>query len=96
MEKRYELKHNPAEHRYEFDLGNGAKAFITYVEGPDALFLTHTIVPEEYEGQGIAAELTVDVLEELKRQKRKIIPHCSYIIRWIERHPEWQGMWYKE
>lgn len=95
MEKRYELKHNPAENRYEFDLGTD-KAYIEYAEGKEALLLTRTVVPEAYEGQGIAAELTVDVLEELKKQGRKIIPHCAYIIRWIERHPEWQGMWYKE
>ena len=95
MEKRYELKHIAAEHRYVFDLGDD-KAYIAYEEQPNAVVLTHTIVPEAYGGQGIAAELTEAVLADLKAKGRKIIPECSYIVRWIERHPAWEGMWYKE
>ena len=33
-----------------------------------------------------------NVLRTLRDEGIRIIPRCSYIIRYIERHPEWQEM----
>ena len=66
--KKYELKNNKALGRYEFDLG-GATAAVDYEEcGPGCIAVTHTGVPDRFCGQGIASQLTLAVLEDLKRQ----------------------------
>lgn len=83
---------NAAAMRYEFDLGDGARAFIEYEPHPEGLALTHTIVPPQFEGQGIAAELTAATLEAIRSRGLRIVPQCSYIVRYIQRHPEWQEL----
>ena len=66
--KMYELKNNKALGRYEFDLG-GATAAVDYEEcGPGCIAVTHTGVPDRFCGQGIASQLTLAVVGDLKRQ----------------------------
>ena len=95
MDTTYFLRHNTAEHRYEFDLGT-AVAYIAYEEEGDTLRLTHTLVPKGFEGRGIAGELTRQTLEAIRAEHRRIIAECSYIDTWIRRHPEWEEIRTKE
>lgn len=93
MEKRYSLIHNTARRRYEFHLDGG----VAYVEyEPSATegvwLLTHTIVPSAFEGQGIARELVEATLEAFRERGERIIPDCSYIIRYLQRNPAWQSL----
>ena len=90
--KRYTLRHDPARQRFSFDLGDGKQAVIDYLRRGDTLHLLHTGVPSRFEGQGIAAELTEAVLAEIRAQGLRIVPECSYIARYIERHPEWRQL----
>lgn len=90
--KKYELKNNKALGRYEFDL-NDAAAAADYEEcGPGCVAVTHTGAPDRFCGQGIASQLTVTVLEDLKRQGLKAVPLCRFMVRYILRHPEWKQM----
>ena len=53
---------------------------------------TH-IPPVEIEvPEAIASQLTVAVLEDLKRQGLKVVPLCRFMARYILRHPEWKQM----
>ncbi len=52
--ERYILKDNEARSRYEFDLG-GHTAYIDYEKDNGTIVLTHTFVPEAYEGRGVGA-----------------------------------------
>lgn len=92
MEKTsYTLVDDAAKKRYEFNLGDDY-AFIEYIKAPGYIILTHTEVPPKYEGQGIAAALTLAVLEKLRAEKAKILPQCTYVTRYIQRHPEWADL----
>lgn len=91
MEKRHTLIHDAAACRYRFDLDGGTACIDYTVEG-DTLLLTRTFVPESHAGQGIAGELTEAVLRQVKADGRRIRPCCSYVARWLERHPEWQTL----
>ncbi len=92
MEKRYPLIHNEERHRYEFRLDGGV-AYVEYESAGDGTYrLTHTIVPPQFEGQGIGRELVESVLEALRERGARIIPQCSFIVRYIQRHPEWEPL----
>lgn len=92
MEKRHSLIHNEERHRYEFRLDGGV-AYVEYEPAADGLYrLTHTIVPPQFEGQGIGRELVEATLEALRERGARIIPQCSFIIRYIQRHPEWESL----
>lgn len=95
MEKKHTLVDNAAEKRYEFDLG-GDIAVIEYIKAPGFMVLTHTEVPEKYEGRGIGAELVRAVLQDIRDKNVKIIPQCPFIAQYIYRHPEWADVVLKE
>ena len=92
MEKRHSLIHNEERHRYEFRLDGGV-AYVEYEPAANGRYrLTHTIVPPQFEGQGIGRELVESTLEALREQGVRIIPECTFIIRYIQRHPEWESL----
>lgn len=91
MENNRTLQHQAAEHRYVFDLGDSLATIEYELEG-DICRLTHTFVPANHQGEGIAAALTEAVLTEMKARGLRIIPECSYIVAYVKRHPEWEAI----
>ena len=60
--------------------------------GDEVRIATHTIVPKEIGGRGIAAELVKRLVSDAREQGFKIVPRCSYVERMFERHPEWSDL----
>ena len=82
------LVHNEAESKYEYHIDQYV-AYITYDEDENGnMHLTHTIVPTELAGKGLARTLLEDVLEELKKNNKKAVAQCSYVVKYQEKHPE--------
>ena len=94
-EKKHTLIDNVALRRYEMDLG-GEKAVVEYIVGPGYRILTHTEGPPRFEGQGIGRELVLAVLEDMRAKSLQVIPQCSFIARYIDRHPEWERILVRE
>lgn len=92
--KNYRLRGDPVHQRYEFDLGTeqGERAYIDYELDGDTIVLTHTFVPPAFEGQGIGAQLVAAVLAEIRRKGLRVVPQCSFVALYIERHPVWHDM----
>ena len=49
-------------------------------------------VPEAYEGRGVGAQLVAAALADIRRQRLKVVPQCSFVAVYIKRHPEWSDM----
>ena len=81
------LKHNKDECKYEYHI-DGHCAYITYDDQNGKMHLTHTIVPEELAGKGLAKKLLEDVLEQIKTDNKKAVAQCSYIVKYQEKNPE--------
>ena len=85
------VKHNEAEHRFEA-LVHGQLAVCDYeLEGTTMVF-THTFVPSELRGRGIAEKLVRFALDAARRRQRKVVPACSYVDVFIRRHAEFQDL----
>jgi uncharacterized protein len=56
------------------------------------MFMTHTEVAPELEGQGIASELVRAALAFAREQGLKVRPLCSYVQAYMRRHPEVQSL----
>lgn len=82
---------NKEENRFEAKI-DGHIAIIEYSVKPGLLSLNHTEVPKELSGQGIAGELTEKVLLQIEQRGLKVIPKCSYIEKYISKHPEWKSI----
>ena len=81
----YQIEQN--EIRYE---ENGAPlAHVTFEDhGPGVVAITHTFVDDTLRGRGIAGELMVQLLQQLRADGRRAVPVCSYAVSWFEKHPE--------
>ena len=86
-----EVLHHAAAHRYEMTV-EAHLSFCAYeLDGPRMIF-THTVVPPELRGRGIAEKLVRAALTEAREQGRKVVPQCSYVARFIERNKEYQDL----
>ncbi|GAA5131259.1 GNAT family N-acetyltransferase [Thalassotalea piscium] len=83
----YTLIHNIEEHKYEYHI-DGQIAYISYDDQNGKMHLTHTIVPDELSGKGLAKVLLEDVLEQIKKDGKKAVAKCTYIVKYLEKNPE--------
>ena len=80
---------NTALERFEIILGDEIAMAEYTIEG-NAIYFTHTEVPEAFEGQGIASQLARTALEFAKEQGYTVYAQCAFFVRYIQRHPEYQ------
>ena len=87
------VRDNKQEGRFELALEGGLTAYVEYEEaGEGVLALTHTEVPEEFEGQGIGGALVKGALEIVRGEGLKIVPVCQFVSVYLRRHPEHQEL----
>ncbi|MDY0206439.1 MAG: GNAT family N-acetyltransferase [Pseudomonas sp.] len=68
---------------------DGYTAILEYRAVDDkTLDMHHTFVPNELRGKGVAAVLAKEALAYAKDQGCKVIPSCSYIAVYLQRHPQ--------
>jgi uncharacterized protein len=66
----------------------GHEAVIQYAKTGDVYNLEHTFVPEELRGQGLAEQLVLGTLTEIRKQGGRFIPTCPFIQTFLKHHPE--------
>jgi uncharacterized protein len=85
-----EIQNNSAENRFETTV-NGALCFAAYELEPGRITFTHTEVPEPASGRGVAGRLAETALEHARSKRLRVVPLCSFIATYIERHGEKYG-----
>lgn len=85
------VRHNEAERRFEA-LVDGHLSVADYELTDGALVLTHTFVPPELRGRGVAEQLVRAALAHAGREGLRVVPACSYVAAFIRRNPEFQSL----
>ncbi|MEO8999744.1 MAG: GNAT family N-acetyltransferase [Rhodanobacter sp.] len=85
---RFETQVDGAECELDYTLTAGLTAGLTAA----VMTITHTGVPPEVGGRGIASALVQAALDAARSQGWKVVPACSYAAVWIERHPEYRAL----
>ena len=49
-------------------------------------------MPPQLEGRGIASVLVRAAFDHAKQNGMDVLPVCSYVRTWVQRHPEFSGM----
>ena len=62
------------------------------MQGANVRVATHTGVPREMRGQGIAGKLVDALIADAREQGFKIKPACSYVAEQFREHPEWSDL----
>lgn len=84
-----EVRDNPADHRFELPITGDAIAAAYYRLDNGRLVLTHTEVPFEFSGQGIASRLARGVFDLIRKSRRKAILKCPFMAAYYAKHPEY-------
>lgn len=90
-EQGIDISHEPGQQRFSA-MVEGHQARVDYVLAEPVMRITHTVVPEEIGGRGIAGRLVKAALEHARAQGWKVRPECSYADAWMEKHPEYAGL----
>lgn len=91
MSNTVHVTHNALAHRFEA-MVEGLRSELDYQLTGNVVWMTHTGVPRELEGRGIAAQLVVAALAWAREQGLKVKPSCSYVAAYMRRHPETQDL----
>ena len=60
------------------------KGILTYENKGDVIDAQHTIVKPEFGGQGLAGELVKQLVEDARKENKKILGTCSYVEKKLE------------
>ena len=82
------VEHHPEHHRFEY-ADAGHLAMLEYRLTPGRIVFTHTGVPAELEGLGVASALAQAGLEHARREGLEVLPLCPFVKAYIGRHPEY-------
>lgn len=83
--------HNTDRHRYEI-AADGHVSVCDYEISDDRMIFTHTYVPPELRGRGLAEHLVRTALADARAAGRKVVPACSYVALFIQRHKEYADL----
>ncbi|HEY8994076.1 MAG TPA: GNAT family N-acetyltransferase [Lacunisphaera sp.] len=85
------VQHNREANRYEAVVDSHLSV-CEYEQVDGNLVFTHTFVPTALRGKGIAEQLVRAALTDARAAGRKVIPACSYVAKFIERHRQYQDL----
>ena len=84
-----EVLHNTDLHRYEIWLEGKKVGHADYSQQPGQIHFVHTEVDPEQQGKNLAAILMREALADVRKAgKAKVVPVCSYVVRYMERNPD--------
>lgn len=82
--------HNPDRNRYEVRSGDIVAGFTTYqLSDDDHVDFTHTEVDDVFSGQGLAGRLVSEAIADVQQRGKRVVPHCSYVAKWLTEHDEY-------
>ena len=85
------VTHDPNARRYSLVVDD-VQAVLDYELDDQRIIFTHTFVPPELRGLGLAEALVRRGLADARAANQRVVPQCSYVARFIERHTEYQDL----
>lgn len=87
-----EVIHNVDKQRYEIHVDGTLAGFTQALEDGDVVTFPHTVVFDEFEGQGLAGQLVTGALDDVRIRGKKIVAECPYVARFVEKHPDYADL----
>ncbi|RBY78627.1 N-acetyltransferase [Blastococcus sp. TF02-09] len=86
---------NPERQRYEMFTDGELAGFAAYQRTDELIVFTHTEIEPRFEGQGLGGELVGAALDDVRSQRRPVLPLCPFVQRWMDRNPEYHDLDYR-
>jgi predicted GNAT family acetyltransferase len=80
-------------HRYSA-LQDGVEVAFSEIDpiGGESVLIKHTEVPAAHEGRGYGSALLRHLLDEVRAQRKTVIPICPFAARFMRAHPEYMDL----
>jgi predicted GNAT family acetyltransferase len=85
------VTHNAIAQRYEMTV-EGRLSVCEYEIRDGQMIFTHTLVPPELRGRGIAEKLVRTALSDARASGHKVVPACSYVAVFLQRNKEFADL----
>lgn len=85
------IRHDQAQRRFVTQV-DGHEAVVEYTREGDALVITHTRVPPQIGGRGIAGQLVEAALQHARSEGLQVVPRCAYAEHYLQQHPEYADL----
>jgi uncharacterized protein len=84
-----EVVDNAEAARYEIRVDGELAGIAQYRLRPGKIVFTHTVIHDQFEGQGLGGKLVSEALDRSRAAGLKVAPLCPFVAGYIERHPEY-------
>lgn len=78
--------------RYAARVGSELAGVAAYELADGLITFTHTVVEDEYGGQGVGSALARFALDDARARQLAVRPRCPFIQGWIDRHPAYADL----
>ncbi|HEX4902736.1 MAG TPA: GNAT family N-acetyltransferase [Acidimicrobiales bacterium] len=78
--------------RFEALVGEHVAGWITYGRDGEVVDMQHTVVGDEYEGQGVGSALVRGALDQVREAGQKVRATCPFVKSFIEDHQEYADL----
>ncbi|MGB3461567.1 GNAT family N-acetyltransferase [Rhodanobacter lindaniclasticus] len=87
----FAIRHDRPARRFHTEV-DGVPCVLEYSLASAVMTITHTEVPAEVGGRGIASALVRAAMDAARAEGWKVVPACSYAAAWVQKHPEYLGL----
>ena len=82
----------PESDRFEIRDGDRVLGVAAYERRGETLVFTHTEVDPEAGESGLGSTLVRAALDEVRSRGGSVVPRCSFVAGWIDRHPDYADL----
>ncbi len=82
----------PESDRFEIRDGDRVLGMAAYQRRGDTFVFTHTEVDPDAGQSGLGSTLVRAALDEVRSHGGSVVPRCSFVAGWIERHPDYADL----
>ena len=82
----------PEADRYEIRNGERVLGLAAYQRRGDTVVFTHTEVDPDAGQSGLGSTLVRGALDDVRARGGSVVPRCSFVRGWIERHQEYADL----
>ena len=87
-----QVRNNADAERFEAVVDGDVVGVAAYKISGDVITFTHTEVDSAAEGRGVGSALARTGLDDARSRGLTVLPMCSFIEGWIDRHPEYADL----
>ncbi|MGF1690921.1 GNAT family N-acetyltransferase [Photobacterium kagoshimensis] len=92
MAEQLNVIHDQDNNEYRIELAPDCWGKLSYQRVGNVLQVDHSSVPDALRGQGAGGKMMAAVLPYIEAEGLRIVPICSYVVHYLNKHEEWQHL----